>query len=178
MGAFVLNLRICICFLIGIAFCSGVKAKDLKEDDVSVAMFRFVISGKHIYQGSNGNIPPDNGGPVGFTPTLYFLSYKGKDASPSVMNRLRQDGHRIKGVSQSVFDKNLPNAGEYSFRDKKTKKVGIIYQISTIKWISRFRVQIRAGYSGGLLNGESALYTLELKQGHWVVVSEVDLIAS
>ena len=160
-------------------------ARGTNDEDIRVVMFRVLLapeseSGEPRKKSMETLLGPKDA----FKPRLLFLSVKDKNPSPVVLQRVRQDrtvvrnGFTVKDVSHAVYDKTLPDRFEYCYRDKETDEIGVIYDVGPIKRLGRSRVRLRAGYHAGLLHGRSAVYTLALKRGRWVVVAVTDVIVS
>jgi len=116
--------------------------------------------------------PKDGGG--GQDPLkAYFLSVtddktgKSIDPSTAFLKRFAGNQPRVAGDSECK-----PSA-EKGVLDIKTGERGIIFFVGTIRWISETKVEVGGGYYEGNLSASGNTYTLEKKDGKWVVVNDV-----
>ena len=106
---------------------------------------------------------------------VYFLSVtddksgKGVDPDASFLKRFVGNRTRVAGASEGKAD-----AGK-GVRDIKTDEEGIIFSVREIRWISETQVEVSGGYYEAGLSASGNTYTLEKKDGKWVVVKDVML---
>jgi hypothetical protein len=72
----------------------------------------------------------------------------------------------VKKASQSYVEEHpVP-----SLRDRKSNQPGMSFSVGAITWLSPERVEVQGGmYCGGLC-ADAGEYSLEKRQGRWVVV--------
>ena len=103
----------------------------------------------------------------------YFLevtdlkSGKQIDPSPAFLKRFAGHKPRVAAVSQCSA------SADKGVRDKKTGEQGLIFSVDDIYWISETQVRVGGGYYEAGLSASGNTYTLEKKNGKWVVVKDV-----
>jgi hypothetical protein len=117
------------------------------EDDIREAVFRYRI----------GQLRAES---------LIFLSIDGKDPSNTFMARFGKSTGTVKKASQSYVEEH----GMPSLRDRETNQPGMSFSVGAVNWLSPERVEVQGGmYCGGLC-ADAGKYSLEKRQGLWVVI--------
>ena len=98
----------------------------------------------------------------------FFLNIDGKDPSDTFMARFDKADRKVKKASQSYFKRDPSGLW---LRDRTTGEPGVELSVSTINWLSVYRVEVSGGmYCGGLC-ADGGIYRLSKKGGRWVVES-------
>jgi ankyrin repeat protein len=102
----------------------------------------------------------------------YFLSIQDKlgkavDPSTEFLQRFAGNKPRVAPVSQC---KASPEKG---VQDTKTGEQGLIFSIESLRWKSETEVEVDGGYYEAGLSASGNTYTLQKKNGKWVVVKDV-----
>jgi hypothetical protein len=150
-----------IALMIGSLFVLGMQGEATRskleltaaeQDDIREAVFRYQF--EHNASGQRQNA------------TFYFLSY-GKDKEPGDDFIVRFKDHKppVKKRSQS-------SKVEGEVIDKETGERGLIFSAVTIKVIDANKVQVDGGYYEGGLSSSGNVYTLERKEGKWIVTKD------
>ncbi len=102
---------------------------------------------------------------------VYFLSFydeaagKNTDPSAAFLKRFAGNQPRVAPVSEGTAEKEV--------RDAKTGEEGIIFRVYSIRWISETKVEVGGGYDAGSWSASTNTFTLEKKEGKWVVTKDV-----
>ncbi len=150
----------------------------IQEDDIREAAFRFQLHPyplpsrakpkKKVKEPAPIQAPKDYVDPF----KVYFLSVENdKDPSDKLLKRFAGHKPPIKRVSQSYIDSKStdPKTSGLWVRDKQTKDIGLIYRVTSIRWLSRNKVTAKGGYFGGGLFATSNTYTLTRRGKTWKV---------
>jgi hypothetical protein len=98
---------------------------------------------------------------------VFFLSVD-EEANPSDALLTRFAGRRppVKKASES-FSKEYE--GIY---DKETGKKGILFRITSIKWVSETEAEVEGGHYTGPLAASGHVYKMRFENGKWVVTDD------
>ena len=110
---------------------------------------------------------------------VYFLAIS-RDRDPTDAFMKRFAGHQppVKKVSEHYVDMTAGVSAVYDVKDQVTHEVGIVFTVGNIKWLSRNRVQARAGFHSGRRSAMDSLYTLVRKNKGWMVTKISDTMNS
>ena len=92
-------------------------------------------------------------------PQTYFLSYKKRDPSETLMARFQGDRPRVRTRSQ-MLGYNYKQTGEHS----------IVLSIGNLEWINDHSVTVTGSCIGAVLDAYSYEYRVVRRQGKWTVV--------
>jgi hypothetical protein len=122
-----------------------------EQDDIREAVFRYQF--EHNASGQKQNAK------------VYFLSL-GKDKEPGDAFIARFKDHKppVKKLSQAQKT--------FEVIDKETGERGLIFRAVTIKVIDANKVQVDGGYYEGGLSSSGNVYTVERKEGKWIVTKD------
>jgi len=98
----------------------------------------------------------------------YYLSIGEEDTDPNdaFMKRFHRYKPSIKKISQSIISKEyLGNI----IIDKDSGERGIIFRVSTIKWINNNEIEVEGGYYESLLSASGNIYRVIWDKNHWRV---------
>ena len=96
----------------------------------------------------------------------YYLKLAGGDPDNAFLKRF--EGHQppVKKYSQC-------SAKGMVVRDNETGGEGLLFQITTITLLDDDTAQVKGGYYQGGLSASGNTYSLEKKEGRWIVVKAV-----
>jgi len=122
-----------------------------EQDDIREAVFRYEFENNASGQKRNAKV--------------YFLSL-GKDKEPDDAFIARFKGHKppVKKRSQS--------SGELEVFDKETGERGLIFSAVMIKVVDANKVKVDGGYYEAELSASGDVYTVERKDGKWIVTDD------
>jgi len=122
-----------------------------QQDDIREAVFRYQF--EHNASGQQQNAK------------VYFLSF-GKDKEPGDAFIARFKDHKppVKKRSQSK--------GQFEVIDKETGERGLIFTVGAIKVVDAAKIQVEGGYYEAGLSSSGNVYTVERKDGKWVVTKD------
>lgn len=158
-GSIAIAVLACMVPIIGSAYDAGHRversktSKDVvplsKEDAVREAVFRYQFEHNSSGQQQKAGV--------------FFLSV-GKDTDPSKALLARFEGHAppVEKVSDST-----PKGG--GIVDKKTGKQGVIFKVTSIKWINETEAEVEGGYYEGNLSASGNVYQVIYEKENWVV---------
>ena len=92
-----------------------------------------------------------------------YISVGETDPSDQLLLRLQVPGRTVRKLSAST--------GRPAPRDKISHKLGILFVVGSVKWLTDHSAEVYGQYwCGGLCSAEYQ-HTLRLKDGHWTVES-------
>ena len=138
------TILILFCVFAWFPFFPKTDSVDSDERDILETVFRHQID--HCYEDRS--------------PKLYFLSYKGRDPSEALVERLEIQRASVRKRSQMG-----------PFTDKGTGERGILCEIGAIDHRSPSSAEVRGSCGASLLDGYSYLYRLVRRNGKWTVKS-------
>jgi hypothetical protein len=124
--------------------------RNKQEEDIAEAVFRYQFL--HNASGRQQNAK------------VYFLSLRYRNPSDKFMQRFAGNTPVVDRVSDCTEDDDI--------RDIHTEAPGILFRITTIKWITPSRVEVSGGYDEGRLSSSGNTYYIEKRNGKWVVVRD------
>jgi hypothetical protein len=131
-------------------------AEERRLDDIREVVFRYQF---------------ENSDPVKWERNwVYFLQLMPGRKSPSERFMKRFAGHvpPVKPLSDCVIVKR-----NGTVIDKETGEQGIIFCIVEIKWVDEYKVEVDGSFYVANLCGEGHIYSVEWKDGAWVVTKDV-----
>ncbi|MDQ7824416.1 MAG: hypothetical protein RDV48_16565 [Candidatus Eremiobacteraeota bacterium] len=145
-------LSIVLCLFFTVAFpmpgaASPSRQKDI--DDIIEAVFRSQIKGFSSWKEVK----------------VFFLSLYGKDPRDDIMKRFQGNIPPVKKVSKSSCQKEMP-CQQF---DKETGEKGIVFYISSIRFISTSRAEVDGGYHKDGLASDWGVFFMVKKRSKWVV---------
>jgi hypothetical protein len=144
-------------FLLFVFASAGVaadKARQSQEDDIREAVFRWQFD--HNVSGQQKKAK------------VYFLAVGEKYGDPSdeFIKRFADNKPPVRKRSECSAD-----AGK-GVLDKKTGEQGLIFHVTSIKWISDTEVEAEGGYYEAGLSASGNIYTLKKEKGKWQVTKD------
>jgi hypothetical protein len=124
--------------------------RDKQEEDIAEAVFRY----QFLHNASGRQQSAE----------VYFLSLRYRNPSEEFMQRFAGNTPVISTVSECTEDDDI--------RDLHTDARGILFRITTIKWITPSRVEVSGGYDEVRLSSSGDTYYVEKRDGKWVVVRD------
>jgi len=128
---------------------AATQARQSQEDDIREAVFRWQFN--HNVSGLQTNAK------------VYFLAVgeKGGDPSDEFMKRFVGNKPPVRKRSQCTA-----NAGRRVL-DKQTGEQGLIFNVTSLRWISDTEVEAEGGYYEAGLSSSGNIYTLKKDNGKW-----------
>jgi hypothetical protein len=109
-----------------------------------------------------------------YTTTYYIAVDKNKDPSPELLAKFRGLLRPVRKSSESFI--SAPDGDVV--KDKKTKKDGVLFRVSEIKWITKDEVTLTAGSYMGNMASDGCLFTIKRVDGVWVIDSQKECYIS
>lgn len=132
------------------------------EDDIREAVFRYQFT--------------HNGSALRQKAEVYFLSFGEQDQEPDeeFLKRFARHEPPVKPAShaKALRGRKGTPAPFSNIVDKQTGKVGLIFYLRSIRWLSEDQVQVDGGYHEGPLSATSNRYTVVRENGAWVVLQD------
>jgi hypothetical protein len=138
-----------LCFWIALQSSSslGQDANLAQEEDLREAIVRYQIANWDL------------------NAKVYFISIKDKDPAKQFLERFADVKYPVKGKSASKQDKSPMNW----VVEKKTKKIGVVFDQGLLRWSSDTQVSAEGGYYCGSLCSAGGTYHVERREGRWLV---------
>ena len=122
-----------------------------EQDDIREAVFRYEFENNASGQKRNAKV--------------YFLSLgKDKETDDAFIARFKDHKPPVKKRSQSKED--------FEVFDKETGERGLIFSAVTIKVVDANKVKVDGGYYEAQLSASGDVYTVERKDGKWIVTDD------
>jgi hypothetical protein len=125
------------------------EAKTIQEENIREAIVRYQIATWDL------------------NAKVYFISINGKDPSHEFLSRFKDVRYSVMGKSASKRMKDVIGW----VVEKKTKKLGVIFDQESIRWLNDAKVDVAGGYLCGGLCMAGGMYHLELRNDQWTVTS-------
>lgn len=102
------------------------------------------------------------------------------DPSDEFISRFDGNQPPVKKLSECDLSNNYEDEEQFCFHvvDKESGEDGVIFQITTINWISSSKVEVEGGYHSTCAAASGNLYTVVLEDDSWVVIDDVVLWVS
>jgi len=125
----------------------GQDAKSAQEEEIREAIVRYQIANWDL------------------NAKIYFISIGDKDPVKQFLERFADLKYPVKGKSASELDKGVMRW----VVEKKTKKMGVIFDQGLLQWTNDTKVNVDGGYHCGSLCSASGTYHVERRDSRWVV---------
>lgn len=177
-------IRSILALVVGMTFCWGTGAgitpafadgsSDGERDDaVREVILRVLLSPTR----TKINVYPPLGGKNNSVWKVYFIAVEiGKDPSARLLQRFEGRRPPVKPVSASFADMKSKDSLTYAVKEKKSKRIGILFWVGKFQWLNRHRVQVQAGYYSGGLYAFAARFTVVREGGRWRIKCVDNLI--
>jgi hypothetical protein len=130
------------------------KTRQLQEDDIREAVFRWQFANNASYDQNQKNAQ------------VYFLEVNGRDPPDTLIKRFTDHKPPVRKVSSCSPE------GIKGVRDKKTGQRGLIFRVTTVKWLSETEVTLDGGYHENGLSASGNTYTLKKENEKWKVTKD------
>jgi hypothetical protein len=137
-------------------------ARQKETDEVREAVFR--------YQFATSGVPKA---------AVYFLSLGvGKTGAADIFDASYDPSNefmkRFVDLKVPVRKASASTFGSPSGRvvDKASGKLGVLFDVRSIKWISDTEVEVQGGFAAGMLYARGSIYTVKKEKGKWKVTKE------
>ncbi len=97
---------------------------------------------------------------------VFFLSVDEANPSDALLTRFAGRRPPVKKVSESLSQQY---EGIY---DKETGKKGILFRITSIKWVSETEAEVEGGHYTGPLAASGHVYKMRFENDKWVVTDD------
>jgi len=151
-------LRSLIALLVSASIAVAAESKRHEQEDaVREAVFRYQFTNNAAH------------GPATAEKMIetYYLSIGEKDGDPSVALMKRFAGHKpsVRKVSEC-------STAKMRVTDKQTGKLGLIFRVRSIKWISDTEAEVKGGYYEDGRSASGNTYRVRRKGGIWQITKD------
>ncbi|MGI8468873.1 MAG: hypothetical protein ACR2N3_10505 [Pyrinomonadaceae bacterium] len=123
-------------------------------------------------------ILPEKTSDIGDLRDFYLSVDDGENPSSNLLKRFdeyqKKNRVKIKRVSESFISKN---DGDMVL-DEITKKQGILFSVSKLRWKNKDEVKVNAGSYIGNMGSDSCTYILKRQNGEWKIVAAEECVVS
>lgn len=129
-------------------------SRQAREDDIREAVFRYLFT--HNSSGGQSNVG------------AYYLSLAddAQDPSGEFMIRFRDEQPPVKKVSSCTY------SAADGVRDIATGERGLIFRVTSLRWVSASEAKAEGGYYEGGLSGSGSIFRVGQRNGRWTVLEE------